>query len=112
MANEWNPETVFEVLADERARQVLVATKETPQSAQTLVEMCDGSLSSIYRRINVLVEYRFLEEEAKVDPKGYHYNTYRPNYENISIEITNTEIKAELGEAEYNEQRVHAQPRD
>ena len=98
MANEWDPETVFDVLADERARQVLLRTAAAPRSARELAEACDGSLSSIYRRVGVLGEYGLLEEETRVDLDGNHYSVYRPAFEQLDVELRGGEIRVELRE--------------
>ncbi|PSQ56014.1 MAG: transcriptional regulator [Halobacteriales archaeon SW_9_67_25] len=102
-ANEWNPETVFDVLSDERVRQILVATGESPQSAEELSERVDGSLSSLYRRIEVLTEYGFLLEETRLDPEGHHYCVYTVNCEEIDISLGEDTITIEFDGSVYEE---------
>jgi DNA-binding transcriptional ArsR family regulator len=85
-------------LADERAREVLLASASTPRSAQELAEACDGSLSSIYRRVSVLAEYGLLDEETRVDLDGNHYSVYHPGFERLNVELHSGEIRAELRE--------------
>lgn len=97
MTNEWDPETVFDVLADERARQVLLRTASAPRSARELAEACDGSLSSIYRRVGVLAEYGLLEEVTRVDLDGNHYSVYRPAVEHIDVDLDGGELRVGLG---------------
>lgn len=57
MSNEWETENIYQVLSDDRVRQIHVATNDAKRSAQETSAVCDGSLSSIYRRLDVLTEY-------------------------------------------------------
>lgn len=85
MANEWNPENIFELLSDDRARSILLATYEQQRSVQDLAQICEGSLSSLYRRVNVMVDYNLLHEQRIVDPDGHHYNVYETQFRDIRI---------------------------
>lgn len=106
MSNEWSPDTVFDIIADERIRQILVATNQAPRSAQDLVDICDGSLSSIYRRIDVLTNYELLSEETKIDPDGHHYNVYIMSLEVISIYIDGNQLVSEIDDDKYVESHL------
>lgn len=103
MANHWSPESVFEILADKKARQILVATNVSPRSAQDLVEVCDGCLSAIYRRIDVLCDYDFLHEETKIDPEGHHYRVFEPDFDQLDVELEQASIVVDFSDAEYAE---------
>lgn len=103
MTNHWNPDSVFEILADKKARQILAATNVSPRSAQDLVEVCDGSLSAIYRRIDVMNEYDFLDEETKIDPNGHHYRIFEPDFNQLDVELEHATIVVDLNKAEYSE---------
>lgn len=102
-ANEWNPDTVFDLLSDERVRQILVAAGESPQSAEGLSERVDGSLSSLYRRIDVLSEYGFLLEETRLDPDGHHYCVYTLNCEKIDVSLGDDRITVEFNGSTHEE---------
>lgn len=104
MTNQWNPDSVFEVLADEKSRQILAATNITPRSAQDLVDLCNGSLSAIYRRVNVLDEYGFLDERQKIDMEGHHHSVYTPNFNELDVELDHNTIVVDLSDTEYAEQ--------
>ena len=92
MANEWTPDTVFDVLADERVRAVLIATHIQERSVKDLDNELGASQSSIYRRVDVLVNYDFLVEQTKVDAEGHHYSVYKPNFENIDIRLEDEQV--------------------
>lgn len=42
-------EQILQILADEYAREILLATNNRPKTAKTLSEECDASLTTIYR---------------------------------------------------------------
>lgn len=92
MAKEWTPADVFDVLADERVRSILLATDERTRSVQDLTRVCDGSQSAIYRRVSILVDHDLLTEETKVDADGHHYSVYHPNFEHIDIDLDDDTI--------------------
>ena len=87
VSKEWGPEDIFDVLASETARDILVLSKSEPMSAQELAERCDASKPTIYRRVQKLNEYDLLEEELAIDDGGNHYNTFRANTDRICFDI-------------------------
>lgn len=101
MSNEWQPANIYEVLSDDRVRQILVATNDTKRSAQDIADICDGSLSSIYRRLDILSEYSLLEKEIRIDQDGHHHSVYEPDFESIELQITdndNLEVSVDFGD--------------
>ena len=103
MSNEWEPANVYEVLADDRARQVLAATDDAKQSAHDIVNVCDGSLSSIYRRLDVLDEYGLIESEISIDEGGHHRRVYKPDFEAIHVRLHDAEIEVTIDHGEDTE---------
>jgi predicted transcriptional regulator len=101
MSNEWEAETIFDVLADNRARQVLLATQDSPQSMQKLQRLCEGSASSIYRRLKILIEYGLVKEETRIDPNGHHYQVFQSDFENISISVSDHQIEIVVDDAKH-----------
>jgi DNA-binding transcriptional ArsR family regulator len=110
--NEWSPDTVFEVLSDRRARQILLATGESPCSAKALLTRVDGSHSSIYRRIDVLGNYGFLTEETRIDPDGHHYHVYTTECDRIDISLCDDRIEIDINGATYEEDPFSKQGTD
>ena len=90
---------MFEVLASDECRQILAAASVRSMSAQELEQLCDVSLPTIYRRINVLLEHDFLSEEQVVEPDGGQYKQYSTDLEEIHVSVSegqfdvNIEIK-------------------
>lgn len=96
MDEAWEPETVFDVLASEEARQILALSGEEPRSAEELAEHTGASLPTIYRRVNALVDLDLLSEETRIDPEGNHYKTFETDVERISLEIGDGDLDVEV----------------
>jgi len=87
MSNQWNPEGIFEVLASKESRRILAAASVQPLSAKELETICNSSLPTIYRRVNVLVEYDLLSEERLSDPSRTQSKQYSTDLREIAIEV-------------------------
>lgn len=87
MSKAWDPDDIFDVLASEDVRRILVATSVRPMSAKELADICDRSLATIYRRVRAMQEYNLLSEELTRDPDGTQYNEYRSDLNEIRIKV-------------------------
>ena len=96
MANQWDPAGIFEVLASEESRRILAAASVQPVSANELEQVCDVSLPTIYRRLEVLVEYDLLSEDRVVNLKQDQSKRYSTDLREINVEITDGEISVNL----------------
>jgi hypothetical protein len=88
MTNQWSADTVFDVFADETARQIIVETAAEPKSAAELGDICDCSLSAVYRRIDVMTGMELLEEQNWITEDGGHCNVYSAASTTLELEIT------------------------
>jgi len=96
MSNEWKPENIYQVLSDDRVRQILLVTNEAKRSAQDIADICDGSLSSIYRRLEILTEYGLLQKEIRIDQDGHHHNVYEADFESIAFQINDSALEVSI----------------
>ena len=96
MSKEWEPETIFDVLASETAREVLAVASVRAVAADDLAEHCEVSLPTVYRRVNALVEYDLLDEQTELDADGNHYNTYETNLDRICISIEDGDMSIDI----------------
>lgn len=87
MSKAWDPDDIFDVLASEDVRRILVATSVRPMSAKELADICDRSLATIYRRVQAMEDYDLLSEELARDPDGTQYNEYRSDLNEITISV-------------------------
>ena len=93
-------ETVGELLEDEYARSILAETSREPLSAQELVDRCDASPPTVYRRVNRLQELDMLDEEQTLDPDGHHYRQFSARLERVTIELQDGEYTVSVDRTE------------
>jgi predicted transcriptional regulator len=87
VSKAWDPDDIFDVLASEDVRRILVATSIRPMSAKELADICDRSLATIYRRVQAMEDYDLLSEELARDPDGTQYNEYKSDLNEITISV-------------------------
>ena len=97
MSKSWDPDDIFDVLASEDVRRILVATSVQPMSAKELADICDRSLATIYRRVDAMTEHNLLSEELTVDADGTQYNEYRSDLNEITISVEAGELTVVTG---------------
>jgi predicted transcriptional regulator len=96
VSKAWDPNDIFDVLASEDVRQILVATSVRPMSAKELADICDRSLATIYRRIQAMEDYDLLSEELTRDPDGTQYNEYRSDLNEITINVDEGQLNVNI----------------
>ncbi|MFB6127745.1 MAG: ArsR/SmtB family transcription factor [Halolamina sp.] len=96
MSKAWDPDDIFDVLASEDVRRILVATSVRPMSAKELANVCDRSLATIYRRIQAMEDYDLLSEELTRDPDGTQYNEYRSDLNEITISVDEGQLNVNI----------------
>ena len=79
-----DPETVFAALDDESCREILAALEE-PRTAKALAEETDIALSTVYKKLDLLVTAALLEERTEVDPNGHHRSQYVVAFDDITV---------------------------
>lgn len=79
--------SVLEVLGDGTSRRLLWLLGEAggALTARELADICDASLTSVYRKLDRLTEAGLVEEDAEVDPDGHRRSRYRPVVDQIEI---------------------------
>ncbi|CAJ52077.1 ArsR/SmtB family transcription factor [Haloquadratum walsbyi] len=87
MSKAWNPDDIFDVLASEDVRQILVATNVQSMSVKELADICDRSLATIYRRIQAMENYNLVSEEITRDADGTQYSEYKSELNEITISV-------------------------
>ena len=96
MSKSWDPDDIFDVLASEDVRRILVAASVRPMSAKELADICDRSLATIYRRIQAMEDYDLLSEELTRDPDGTQYNEYRSDLNEITISVDEGQLSVSI----------------
>ncbi|WP_143823891.1 winged helix-turn-helix domain-containing protein [Natronorubrum thiooxidans] len=81
------PSAQLDVLGDECARTILVATSDGPKTAKELTNRTDSSSATVYRRINNLLESDLLAECVRFDDDGSHTTAYEATIEMLQVRI-------------------------
>jgi predicted transcriptional regulator len=88
---------LFDLLADEYARTILVATSREAMSAKTLSERYEMSLPTVYRRVERLEAFDFLVERTEIDTSGgHHHSVYEANLDHIGIDLEDGDFDIEV----------------
>lgn len=98
MANDPSPDglTLLEVLGDTYVQAILAATSRGPRSAKELGEEIDANLSTIYRRVDEMLEYGLLVERTRIVDDGSHHSVYVANVERVAVDIDDGEFSVRM----------------
>ncbi|MFP8956903.1 helix-turn-helix domain-containing protein [Natrialbaceae archaeon A-CW3] len=87
---------IFQVLADDYARQILLEADGQPMTAKGLSDACDASLATIYRRVSMLQEHDLLEERTSIGPDGSHRSEFETVLEGLHVSLAGGELTLTL----------------
>jgi DNA-binding transcriptional ArsR family regulator len=76
---ECDLQTVLEVLTSPTSRTILEALCDQPMSASELSEEFDIPRSTVYRKLDDLVDVRLVERAERLRGDGHHESTYFRN---------------------------------
>lgn len=79
-------EPILDALSVETNRRILSALDE-PMTAADLVEVCEISSSTVYRKLDLLSKVGLVEERLAVDSKSGRCSLYERNLEKVSVSI-------------------------
>ncbi|WP_257300493.1 winged helix-turn-helix domain-containing protein [Haloarchaeobius sp. FL176] len=78
---------VLELLDDDYARQILEVLDDGPLPARPLVERCDASKPTVYRRLNRLEEQDFVAVGTELDRGGHHRKVFDSTLVSATVEF-------------------------
>lgn len=84
--------SVFQVLADEYSRRILLAADREPRTAKDLSDICDASLTTIYRRVSTLRDHGLVEEHSTVGADGAHRSQFETTLEELHVTVSEGEL--------------------
>jgi DNA-binding transcriptional ArsR family regulator len=96
VSKEWEPESIFDVLASDTARTILARAEDEPIAAYEAKDYCNVSLPTIYRRIEALQRLDLLTEKRRIDDQGNHYSVYQSTIRRISFEPRQSDLAADV----------------
>jgi predicted HTH transcriptional regulator len=94
-----DPSARLDVLGDDCARTILVATSEGPKTAKELTSRTDSSSATVYRRINNLLESDLLAECVRFEEDGSHTTAYEATVEALRVRIGANGIDVAVSDA-------------
>lgn len=86
-AGDGDVQELLRALDDADCRAILGATSENTLTAKEVSEVCDLSLSTTYRKLNLLTTSGLLEERTRIRRSGKHASEYTRSVENIVISL-------------------------
>jgi DNA-binding transcriptional ArsR family regulator len=85
--------TLFQVFADEYSRSILLAADEEPRTAKDLSELCDVSLTTVYRRLSTLQEHDLVTVHSTIGSGGEHKQLFETTIEAFHVEISEGDLE-------------------
>jgi len=83
---------IFQLLGDDHSRRILLAADREPRTASDLSEICDTSLTTIYRRVSALEEHGLLRKHSTVGADGAHRSQFETTLEEIHVTVSDGEL--------------------
>lgn len=91
-------ERVLDALGDTACRRIIGALDE-PLTARELVDRCDGSRSTVYRKLDSLVESGLLERHNRIRTDGTNATEFELAVDSVNVEfIGEAEISVDISE--------------
>jgi hypothetical protein len=88
IADDTADVAVVSLIDDEYARAVLVSTYGQTQAATDLAERLDAAPSTVYDRLERLMERNLLVERQEIDADGHHRKAYRARLDRVVVNLT------------------------
>ena len=98
MPEDPDPGDVFALLDDACARAILRATSTQAMTAPALVDACEASRATVYRRIGDLTDLDLLTETTEYDDEGNHGGVYVASLRRLSVERRDGEFVCSIEE--------------
>jgi len=90
------PDDLFELLNDDHVRRILRATRDEALPARELIDRCDASKPTVYRRLNRLADAGLVASRQAYDPDGHHRQTFRSTLDSVTVALTDDGLEADV----------------
>lgn len=87
---------LLELLEDGYARRILAALDREPRSARELVEACDASRATVYRRLDRLEEFGLVTTDMELHRDGHHRTVFDAAFRRASVELVGGTLQVRL----------------
>ncbi|QRV17342.1 winged helix-turn-helix domain-containing protein [Haloterrigena salifodinae] len=98
MTDESDSDEILALLDDSYAQEILRRTRNTPMSAKDLSEACDISISTVYRRVERLIDCGLLAERRIPQSDGNHYSMYETRLDELTVTLTDDGFEVTVSE--------------
>lgn len=85
--DERRLDSLLALLEDDHARAILTATSVEPMSAAELSDHCDVSQTTVYRRVERLVDAGLVAERTRPRADGHHDTVYVARLDELSVRL-------------------------
>lgn len=89
-------ECVVEVMGEEHMIGILDAVASGGGSAREIAAAAEVPKTTLYRRLETLVDAGFIVEELHPREDGHHFSTYRPALERFAVTRTEDGISVDI----------------
>lgn len=96
MSRDDTPDVLLELLGQELVRKILAATSVEPMSAKELSERCEVAPSTIYRRVEEMLDNDLLVERTQIEADGSHHSVYEANIDHLGVDISEGAIEVSV----------------
>lgn len=90
------PEVALELLSDDHARTILQAISDTPRPARELIEVCEGSKPTVYRRLKRLEEAGLVDSSIVLRADGHHRKEFSTDFERVTLDFADGDLVTEV----------------
>lgn len=80
-------DTVLDVLDDEHAQAILNTLADGPKPAQQIVDACDASRPTVYRRLDTLEDAGILDSQVSLHPDGHHRKQFAVAVDEVTLDL-------------------------
>mgnify|MGYP002762379245 FL=1 len=84
---------VLQLFADEYSRKILLAADEKPRTAKSLSQICDASLTTIYRRLSTLEDRGLITVHSTIGSGGEHRQLFETTITSFHVSIDDDEFE-------------------
>ncbi|WP_267643479.1 ArsR/SmtB family transcription factor [Haloarchaeobius amylolyticus] len=85
--DQASPMDLLDLLDDDYASRILQALSVESRPARDLVEACEASRSTIYRRLNRLESYGLVATDVELHEDGHHRKVFESTFERATFEF-------------------------
>lgn len=83
-------------LSDATCRTILREARAEPLTAEELVERCDRSRSTVYRKLRTLVESGLLDRSTRIRTDDKDADQFETSIDSVLIELTEDGLRLEF----------------